>query len=66
LEMRPNIGPVQDITSKEVEQAILKKKMGKAAGPSGVPIEVTQKSELEGVLAGIGNSMMYGDRVPES
>jgi len=40
LEMRPNIGPVQDITSVEVEQAMLKMKMGKSAEPSGVPIEV--------------------------
>jgi len=34
--------------------------MGKAAGLSGVPIEVIQISGLESVLARIGNSMMYG------
>jgi len=52
--MRPNIGPVRDKTSEEVEQAMLKKKMGKATGPSGVSIEVIQISGLESVLARIG------------
>jgi len=33
--MGPHIGPVQDITSEEVEEAMLK--MGKAAGQIGVP-----------------------------
>jgi len=45
---------------------MLKMKMGKAAGPSGAPIEVIRISRLESVLARIGNSMMYGDRMPES
>jgi len=40
--MRPNIGPVQDLTSEEVEQVMLKMKMGNAAGPCGVPIEWTR------------------------
>jgi len=64
--MRPNIGPVQDITTEEVVQAMLKMKMGKADGPSGVPIEVIRISKLESVLTRIGNSMMYGNRMPES
>jgi len=38
--MRPNIRHVKDITSKKVEQAMLKMKTGKAAGPSRVLIEV--------------------------
>jgi len=62
--VRTNIGPVQDITFKEVEQAMLK--MGKATGPSEVPIEVIRISGLESILARIGNSMMYGDRMPET
>jgi len=41
-------------------------KMDKAAGPSGVPVEVARTSGLESVLARIGNSMTYGDRMPES
>jgi len=40
---------------------MMKMKMGKAAGPSGVPIEVIRINGLESVLARIGNSMMYGD-----
>jgi len=58
--------PVQDITSEEVKQTMLKMKMGKAARLSGVPIEVIQISGLESVLERIGKSMMYGDRIPES
>jgi len=66
LEMRPNIGPINDTTSEEVEQAMLKMKMGKTAGPSGVSIEVIRISRLESVLVRIGKNMMYGDRMLES
>jgi len=41
-------------------------KMGNAAGPSKVPVEVIRVSGLQTVLAIIGNSMMYGDRMSES
>jgi len=41
-------------------------KMGKAAGPSGVPIEVIRISGLPSVLARIGNSMMNGNKMPET
>jgi len=40
---------------------MLKIKMGKAAGSSGVPIEVIRISGQESVLARIGNSLMYGE-----
>jgi len=45
---------------------MFKMKMGKAAGPSGVPIEVICISGLESVLARIRNSMMYENRMLES
>jgi len=51
LELRPILGSVQDITSEKMEEAMLKMKMGKAAGPSGVPIKVIRISGLESVLA---------------
>jgi len=44
---------------------MLKMKLSKAAGLSGVPIEVIQISGLESVFAKIGNSI-YGGRMPES
>jgi len=64
--MKPNIRPVQDIISEEVVQAVLKMKMGKAAELSRVPIKAIRISGVESVLARIDNSMMYGDRMPES
>ena len=45
---------------------IQKMKKGKAAGPSGVPVEVIQICECEGLLAEVANSMMDGMSMPES
>jgi len=46
---------------------MLKIKMGKVAGPGGVPTEANRISVLKSVLARIiDNNMMNGDRMPES
>jgi len=53
-------------TPEQVEQLMLKMKMGKVNGLNGVPIEVVRINELESVLARIGNNMMNEYRMPES
>ena len=66
LEVEKNVGPVKVITVEEVRNAMGKLKKGKAAGPSGVPIDAIRLCNVEGTLAKIGNGMMNGEGMPTS
>ena len=60
LELKQNIGPVEEISTEEVKKAITKMTEDKASGPSSVPIEAIWLSNIECALAKIRNDMMYG------
>lgn len=66
LESKQNEGPFMEVSGNEVKKAMLKMKFGKAAGPSGVPIEAIQLCSLESSLAKVANQMLKGDKMPES
>ena len=51
LESKENVGPVKEITVQEVGRAMYKMKIGKAAGPSCVPIEAIRLCNVESMVA---------------
>ncbi|XP_076799918.1 uncharacterized protein LOC143445012 [Clavelina lepadiformis] len=66
LKSKENVGPVKEITVQEVGRAMYKTKIGKASGPSCVPIEAIRLCNVESILAKIGNGMMNGEGMPAS
>jgi hypothetical protein len=66
LQAEANEGPVMEVTKEEVRIAMNKMKVGKAAGPSGVPVEVMKICRCEEQLAKVINGILRGERMPES
>ena len=59
-------GPVDIVSVEEVREAIQRMKMGRAAGPSGVPVEVIKECGLETMIARIATDMLNGGSMPDS
>ena len=59
-------GPVDIVSVEEVREAIQRMKIGRAAGPSGVPVEVIKECGLETTIARIATDMLNGGSMPDS
>ena len=59
-------GPVDIVSVEEVREVIQRMKMGRAAGPSGVPVEVIKECGLETMIARIATDMLNGGSMPDS
>jgi len=60
-------GPLKEITEEDVKAALEGVKKGKAAGLTGVTIDLLQAAAMVGLreLTNIMNDKMYGEKIPE-
>jgi len=60
-------GPLKEITEVEVKAALKRMKKEKAAGPTGVTINLFQATGMVGLreFTNIMNDKMYGEKIPE-
>ena len=65
-ELEPKIGPLLDITEEIISKALVKMKTGKAAGQSGIVIEMIRSTGKEIVksITNLANRIIKESRVP--
>ena len=61
-------GPCEQVSTEDVMEALILMNTGKAAGPSGVTVELLNVCKKESVrrLAEVANNMLGGNKMPES